>query len=112
MMFQKLVLILLAFALIAAAGTIPGGHYRMTLAETAAVQSAVLKAGDYNLTLKDTKLTIVREDNNGVRVEVIVKLETADKKFDGTSVQLNVTGGKAVISEIRLGGTKTKLVLE
>ena len=112
-MFHKFVLILLAFALIAAAGTVPGGHYRITLFEPASIQGTVLKAGDYNLTLKDTKLMIVREDTNKLPVEVTVKVETADKKFDGTSIQLNNTpDGKTVISEIRLGGTKTKLVIE
>jgi len=111
-MFQKFVLILLAFALIAAAGTVPGGHYKMTLFEPASVQGTVLKAGDYSLILKDTKLMIVREDTNKAPVEVTVKVETGDRKFDGTSVQLNTSTGKAVIAEIRLGGTKTKLVFE
>jgi len=40
-----------------------------------------------------------------------VKLETGDKKFDATSVRLDSATGKAVMSEIRLGGTKTTLVL-
>jgi hypothetical protein len=108
-MLHKFVLILLAFALIAAAGTVPGGHYRITLFEPASREGNVLKAGDYNLTLQDAKLTIVA-DNGSVPLEVTVKVETGDKKFDATSVQLNMATGKAVISEIRLGGSKTRLV--
>jgi hypothetical protein len=110
-MFHKFVLILLAFALIAAAGTVPGGHYRITLFEPASIQDNVLKAGDYNLTLKDAKLTIVA-DNGRIRLEVTVRVETGDKKLDATSFQLNMATGKAVISEIRLGGSKTRLVFE
>lgn len=111
-MFKKLVLILAAFALIVSAGTVPvaGGHYKITLTQATSVQGNVLKAGDYRLTLKDTKLTIL-PDNGKTQVEVTVKLETVDKKFDSTSVRLDTVTGQAVMSEIRLGGTKTKLLL-
>lgn len=110
-MFNKAVFILAVFALIVSAGTVPvGGHYKVTLFEAAAVQGTVLQAGDYKLQLRDTKLTFVAE-NGKIPVEVTVKVETADKKFDSTSVRLDTATGKAVIAEIRLGGTKTKLVL-
>jgi hypothetical protein len=109
-MFNKAVLILAVFALIASAGTVPvGGHYKVTLFEAAAVEGAVLQAGDYKLELKDSKLTFVAE-NGKSPVAVTVKVETGDKKFDSTSVRLDTATGKAVISEIRLGGTKTRLV--
>ena len=109
-MFHKAVFILAVFALIVSAGTVPvGGHYKVTLFEAAAVQGAVLQAGDYKLELKDSKLTFVAE-NGKTPVEVTVKVETGDKKFDGTSVRVDKATGKAVISEIRLGGTKTRLV--
>jgi hypothetical protein len=109
-MLKKLVLIAALAALIASAGTVPGvGHYRITLLQPAAVQGTVLKAGDYRLDLADTKLTIVPENGKN-RVEVTVKVETEDQKFSSTSVRLDMSTGKAAISEIRLGGTKTKLV--
>jgi hypothetical protein len=110
-MFHKAVFILAVFALIVSAGTVPVGvqHYKVTLFEAAAVPGAVLPAGDYKLELKDNKLTFVAV-NGKVPVEVTVKVETGDKKFDGTSVRLDTAAGKAMISEIRLGGTKTRLV--
>ena len=40
-----------------------------------------------------------------------MKLETGEKKFDTTSIRLQTASGSAVLSEIRLGGTKTTLVL-
>ncbi len=109
-MFKKLLLILAVFTLIASAGTVPGGHYKITLVEPAAVQGTLLKAGDYSLTLKDTTLTFMA-DSGKKPVEVTVKLETGDRKFDATSVRINTATGTAIINEIRLGGTKTTLVL-
>lgn len=111
-MLNRFLLLLAVIALVASAGTVPGGgHYKITLFEAAAVHGAVLQPGDYKLELKDTKLTIISEKGKAP-VEVTVKVETADKKFDNTSLQLDMATGKAVIAEIRLGGTKTKLVLE
>jgi len=43
-------------------------------------------------------------------VEVPVKVETAEKKFGDTVIGYAMENGKSVISEIRLGGTKTRLV--
>jgi hypothetical protein len=111
-MFKRLALILAVFALIASAGTLSvGGHYRITLFEPCAVQGAVLQAGEYRLTLTDTKLTIAG-DNLKNPLELKVRVETQDKKFDTTSVQLDTASGKSAITEIRLGGTKTKLVFD
>jgi ABC-type glycerol-3-phosphate transport system substrate-binding protein len=109
-MFKKLLLMLAVVALIASAGTVPsGGRYAITLFEPAVVQGTVLKAGDYRLNLAESKLTIIA-DNGKKALEVTVKVETEDKKYDITSVQFETVSGKPVISEIRLGGTKTKLI--
>ena len=109
-MFNKLVLILALAAIIASAGTVPAaGHYKITLMQPAVVQGTLLQAGDYRLVLADTKLTIT-DDKGKNPVEVTVKVQTETSKFDGTAVRLDNSTGKAVISEIRLGGTKTKLV--
>ena len=84
-MFKKLVLILAVLTLAAYAGTVPaGGHYKITLYEPAAVAGTVLPAGIYKLDLKDAKLTILGEYSK-TPVEITVKVETVDKKFDGTS---------------------------
>ena len=39
-------------------------------------------------------------------------VETSDKKYDTTAVRYRGVGEKQAISEIRIGGTKTKLVFE
>jgi hypothetical protein len=49
-------------------------------------------------------------DNGKTMAEATVKVETQETKFDNTTVRLDTASGKAVIAEIRLGGTKTRLV--
>jgi len=112
-MFKKIALILAVVALVAAAGTVPGiGHYSITLVQASSVQGTVLKAGEYQLrlALADQKLTITSDTGKNL-MEIPVKVQTQDKKFDRTVVQTDNASGKPVVSEIRLGGTKTKLIL-
>ena len=56
----------------------------------------------------DRKVVITKGD---VRAESPVTVATVDKKYPTTLVLVSHEGGKAKIQEIRLGGTKTKLVL-
>ncbi len=111
-MVKKLVLILAVVAIIATAETtVPAvSHYRITLVQPAVVQGTLLKAGEYRLDLTASKATI-SADNGKNRIEVPVRIETESTKFDATAVRMDTASGKAVISEIRLGGTKTKLIL-
>lgn|SRR5579872_6986009 len=105
-MFKKLVLAFAIFALAAAfAGTVPSPHsYRITLAQSAVVNGTELKPGEYRLTLDTTKITLVKGKQT---VEVPAKVETVEKKYDDTAIRY--VGN--VVAEIRLGGTKTKVVL-
>jgi hypothetical protein len=110
-MIKKLVMILAVVALIASARTVSTGtRYRVTLLQAAVVQGTELKAGDYQIVLQDSKITITDEYGKHP-LEVPVKVETGDKKFETTMVRFNTATGKAVVSDIRLGGTKTRLVL-
>ena len=45
-------------------------------------------------------------------METKIKTESVDRKYDSTSVRYTQENGKYNIQEIRLGGTKTKLVFE
>ena len=109
-MLKKLVLILAIAALVVSAGTVPtGSRYKITLSQTSVVQGTELKAGDYRISFADSKATIT-PDNGKNPVEVAVKVQTEEKKFGNTMVRFNTATGKAVISEIRLGGTNTRLI--
>ncbi len=110
-MIKKVVLILavLALAVVAMAGTFPGGGptYRVTLTKAAMVNGTELKPGEYKLNVVSDKMTLSSAKQS---VEVGVKMENAEEKFQHTAIRYTEENGKAVISEIRVGGTKTKLI--
>lgn len=81
--------------------------YSVTLFETSVVAGTELKPGDYKVDVKDAKVVI---SNGKQSIEAPVKVETADKKFGSTSVRYTNGNGKLAIQEIRLGGTKQKLL--
>jgi hypothetical protein len=102
-MIKKFVL---AFAILALA-VASAATYRITLTRSSVLNGNELKAGEYRLDVQNDKVTLV---NGKQSVEVPVKVENVAQKFDGTAVRYSAEGGKSTISEIRLGGTKTKLV--
>lgn len=109
-MLKKLVLVFTILALaVASAGTpaFKGGKYRINLVQPSVVNGTDLKAGEYLMTLGESKVTIL---NGKQPVEVPAKIESVDKKFDHTAIRYTNQAGKTMISEIRLGGTKTKVV--
>jgi hypothetical protein len=81
--------------------------YRVNLAQPAVVKGTELKAGDYHFNVKDNTVVIARGKQ---KVEVPVKVDTADKKFPGTRILYGTENGKYFIREIELGGTRTKLL--
>ena len=104
-MLKKLVL---AFAILALA-VASAENYRVTLSQPSTVKGTQLKAGEYRLNLENSKVTMVSGKQT---VEVPVKVETVEKKYDTTAVRYTGVGEKQSISEIRIGGTKTRLIFE
>ncbi len=84
-------------------------NYNITLFQPTTINGKELKEGDYKLELND-HTAVIRQGKTAVEAEV--KPETVDKKYTSTSVKYVVENGKNNIQEIRLGGTKTKLVFE
>lgn len=79
--------------------------YRFTLLEKSTINGKELKPGDYKIELEGNKATF----RNGKTVaEANVKIENTEQKISSTSVKY-VNGA---VQEIRIGGTKTKLILE
>ena len=101
--------ILLSFATIAMAAASAASSYRLTFFQPSIVAGKELQPGDYKLTVKDNKAVIARGKDS---VEADVKSETADSKFNSTSVRYKNGDGKYRVQEIRLGGTNTKLVFD
>ena len=83
--------------------------HRITLFQPSLVNGTELKAGDYKLEVIDDSKIVISQGKQ--RVEAGVKVESADTKFNSTSVRFSNGDGKYRLQEIRLGGTKTKLVL-
>lgn len=102
-MNMKLVLSAVAFAGMAMAA---GKTYDVKLYAPAMVGGTELKAGEYRVEVTDDKAVI---KGVSVKKEAAIKVETSDAKYPTTTVRLSA-GEKPQIKEIRLGGTKTKLV--
>jgi len=99
---------LLSFAILAVS-VASAKSYSLTLFQPSIVGGAELQPGDYKLDLDDTKVVI----RNGKKsAEATVKVEAGDQKFGSTSVKYQNGDGKYRVQEIRLGGTKTKLVFD
>ncbi len=82
--------------------------YDVSFNQPVTVAGTELQAGGYKLDLDGDKVVI---RNRKQSVQSSVKVEQGDKKYGSTLVQLsNEAGGKFLIQEIDLGGTKTKLV--
>jgi len=106
-MLKKFVL---AFAILAVAlataGTVPGSRtYTITIIQPAVLNGTHLKPGDYRLVVEPAKVTLlVGKDKLDLPT---AKVESVEQKYDATAIRY--TGDK--IEEIRLGGTKTHILM-
>ncbi|MBS1833041.1 MAG: hypothetical protein JST65_10020 [Acidobacteria bacterium] len=95
----------IAFATVALAVASAAEKRTITLFTPSVIGGQELKPGDYRLEIDGNKLSI----KDGKRViEADVKVENEAKKFDSTAVRY---AGEKQVTEIRLGGTTTKLLL-
>jgi hypothetical protein len=81
--------------------------YTVNLYQAVAFGEVELAPGEYKVEVNEGKAVI---RNGKVHGESAVKVEDGNDKFDRTTVRFDTAGGKNKIQEIRLGGTKTKLV--
>jgi hypothetical protein len=103
---KKLLMLCAVCVSIAIAGS---STYNVTLFEPSIIGGQELKPGEYKLELKNNKVLV----HNGKRnvAEASVNVENSDTKFGSTSIRYKNGDGKYRISEIRIGGTKTKLIV-
>ena len=101
-MLRKVVFVLVCAAVAASAKS-----YTVNLFETATLGATELQPGAYQVEVNGDKAMI---RNGKVHEEAPVKVENGDIKYDRTTVRFDNAGGKMKIQEIRLGGTKMKLV--
>jgi hypothetical protein len=97
--------IVFIFATLALAAASAAEKHTLQLFTPAVIGGQELKAGEYRMELNNNKLTI----KDGKRViEADVKVENEAKKFQSSAVRY--TADKQV-TEIRIGGTTTKVLL-
>jgi hypothetical protein len=101
--------ILIAFA-VAALSVASAATYKVSFVEPSVVKGKELKAGDYQLNVKENSVVIVK--NNKQQMEVPAKVENTHEKYARTRVLYHENNGKFAIQEIELGGTTTKLTFD
>ena len=101
---KKVLLILTVLATTALAAS---KSYHVTLFQPTIVNGTELKPGDYKVEVDQDK-AVIRAGKQ--RVEAPVKVESGAEKFGSTTVRYSNGDGKYRLTEIRLGGTNTKLV--
>lgn len=100
--------LLISFAA-AALSVASASTFNISFVEPSVVKGQELKAGDYQLNVKDNSVVIKK---GSTKVEVPAKVETSGKKFNRTRVLYNENKGKFTIQEIEIGGTSTKLTFD
>lgn len=102
-MQKRILFVFLVLALAAACAK----TYTITLFQPSVVAGTELKPGEYRLELNGTTVVLKSGKQS---VQATVKIENADSKFGATAVRYASGADQSKIQEIRLGGTKLKLV--
>ena len=101
----RIAILSVAATAIAAAAT-----YKVSLPVDVTIDGQQLKAGEYRIDVDQDTATLQK---GKVKVATKVRTETVDKKIDGTTVRyVKADGMQYNVSEIRIGGTKTKLIFD
>ncbi len=104
---MKTIVLFFAIALFTVA--MAADTYNLTLFQASVVAGEELKAGDYKVVVDDGK--VLFKKGRKTKAEATAKVEANGEKYRSTSVRYENGEGKYRISEIRLGGTNQKLVL-
>jgi len=100
---HMLVLFAVAGLMVASAAS----SYRVKLYQESHVGDTVLKPGEYKVTVDNGQVVL---SGGNSKAEAKVAVESADAKYNSTSVRYQNGDGKYRVKEIRLGGTNTRLV--
>jgi hypothetical protein len=84
-------------------GVASAASYNLKLIQPSVVKGTELKPGEYRMKVENDQVKIT---NGKQTVETSVKVETGTEKYSSTTLRYE----QSTLSEIRLGGTKTKLV--
>ena len=96
----------IGFATLALAAASAATTYRVTLFQPSVINGTELKPGEYKVEVNNDK-AVIRSGKSST--EAPVKVESNDQKFRTNVVRY---GPESRVQEIRLGGTKTRLIFE
>jgi len=99
--------LLFVFAVAGLALASAKSSYSIDLFQPALLGSTQLAPGHYTVDILDQKAIV---HSGKVKCEAPVKVESADTKYNTTTVRYDNADGKMRIQEIHVGGSKTKLV--
>jgi hypothetical protein len=85
-----------------------GATFTASFVEPVVVNGKALKAGDYEVEVKESSVIIAK--GKKPQVEAPAKIENAATKFGRTQVLYSENKGKFSLKQIELGGTTTRLV--
>jgi hypothetical protein len=85
-------------------------NYTFTVYDVSQAGQTELKPGEYTLKVDGSKVVLI--DNAGRRIDAPARIETADSKFEFTSVSTTKVDGANRIQSIQLGGTNNRVVFE
>jgi hypothetical protein len=98
--------LLVSFVTVALAiASAASNNFTLTLDHPCTVGTTQLKAGEYKVTTEDGKISLKL---GKTITELPAKMETADKRFDSTTVRIDNKTQK--LEEIRVGGSTTRIV--
>ncbi len=101
---MKKLLVCFAFVALAIASA---KTYSVNLNRDVVVGNTELKAGEYQLEIVGDKAVLTK---GKIKAEAPARVESSDQEFRATSMRVEDQGGKMRVSEIRLGGTKTRII--
>jgi len=81
--------------------------YHITLIDPASVNGTQLKPGDYKVQVEGDRAILKK---GKTVIEAPARIQTADHKFNSTIVAIANPSSHPTISEIRIGGTNTRIV--
>ena len=88
-------------------------NHRISIDSAAQVGAEVLQPGEYNLAIhsQDAKVVVTRV-NSGAEFELVAKVELAGEKAATSEIHWDKTGQIPRLKEIRLGGSRTRVLFE
>jgi hypothetical protein len=108
-MFKRLAILALASVLLVSART-SAKNYTINISDSATVGNAQLTPGQYHIKLDGSQ--VVLTDKAGNQIDASAKLETADHKFEQTSITTSKADGTNRILSIQLGGGSNLVVFQ